>query len=128
MPNVVHVPVHSAASRPVIRVRAGWHGIVDVGFDVDKHAGERHVAAVYQLRDYAELEHLTAPDGRVTSMFYDNGLVRHAERGEGVYFTPAGILSAGQPRQRGTQLIHWDDWAFDDYHLFTDALRLPEDF
>jgi len=115
-------------ARPVIRVRAGWHGIVDVGFDVEKHPGERHASKAIVLHRYAELERLPTDDGRITSMFYDNGLVKHAERREGVYFTPAGILSAGQPRQRGTQLIHWDDWDFDDTHLFPHALRLPSAF
>jgi hypothetical protein len=61
-------------------------------------------------------------------MFYDNGLAKKAQRPEGVFFTPAGLLSAGQPRQRGTQLIHWDHYDFDDPHLFERTLRLPSSF
>lgn len=128
VPNAVETSRYNPGTRPVIRVRAGWHGIVDVGFAVDKHANEPHTAVSYQLTPYEALERTVTPDGRATSIFYDNGLVKKAQRGEGVIFTPAGILSAGQPRQRGTQLIHWDHWNFDDPHLFEKALRLPAAF
>lgn len=127
VPNVVEVPDEPDA-RPVIRVRAGWHGIVNVGFVTDKYPREHHAQACYTLEPYEHLERLCTPDGQVTSMFYDNGLVKQAQRKEGVYFTPAGILSAGQPRQRGTQLILWDDWDFDAATLFEQALRLPSEF
>ena len=33
------------------------------------------------------------------------------------------MLSAGQPRQRGTQLILWDQWDFDDPQLLARGLR-----
>jgi len=99
-----------------------------VGYAVNKHPAEPHGTAVYTLRPYEALERIVTPGGDVTSMFYDNGLVRHAQRKEGVYLTPAGILSAGQPRQRGMQLIAWEDWNFDAPHLFENALRLPSDF
>jgi len=127
VPNAVETG-GDAQAHPVIRVRSGWHGIVDVGYRVDKHPEERHATTRYTLQPYDRLEALPTPDGGVTSMFYDNGLVKEAQRREGVYFTPAGVLSAGQPRQRGTQLIHWDDWDFDDPSLFEQALRLPERF
>jgi hypothetical protein len=61
-------------------------------------------------------------------MFYDNGLVRHAQRPEGVFFTPLGMLSAGQPRQRETQLIYWDQYDFDDPDLLSRLLNLPSSF
>ena len=109
-------------------LRAGWHGIVDVGYVVDKYEDEAHKPGSYRLRKYDELENLETPAGRLTSMFQDNGLVKGARRPEGIYFTPAGLLSAGQPRQRGTQLIHFDNWDLDDPHLFEQALRLPSDF
>ena len=127
VPKAVAAP--DADQRPVIRCRAGWHGIVDVAFAEGDHAKEVTRQVEYTLRSYDELERLTLPDGRrVTSMFYDNGLVKKAQRREGVFFTPAGLLSAGQPRQRGTQLIHWDHYDFDDPHLFERTLRLPSSF
>jgi hypothetical protein len=123
------VAVTAAAARPVIRCRAGWHGIVDVAFTEGAHAKEVARQVEYALRPYDDLERLDLADGRgVTSMFYDNGLVKKAQRPEGVFFTPAGLLSAGQPRQRGTQLIHWDHYDFDDPHLFERTLRLPRCF
>jgi hypothetical protein len=141
VPKAVAVP--DANARPVIRCRAGWHGIVDVAFAEGAHATEVARQVNYALRPYDELERLPLPDGRgdggddgvgvgvvggFTSMFYDNGLVKKAQRPEGVFFTPAGLLSAGQPRQRGTQLIHWDHYDFDDPHLFERTLRLPSSF
>ena len=129
VPKVVVTPAHGAAARPVIRCRAGWHGIVDVAFAEGEHANEVARQVEYALRPYDELERLPLPNGGgVTSMFYDNGLVKKAQRPEGVFFTPAGLLSAGQPRQRGTQLIHWDHYDFDDPHLFERTLRLPASF
>ncbi len=128
VPNAVQVSKLPSASRPVIRVRAGWHGIVDVGYQVQKYNDETHSRASYMLEPYEALERTHTTDGQVTSIFYDNGLVKQAQRPEGVFFTPAGLLSAGQPRQRGTQLIHWDNWNFDDPHLFERALRLPDGF
>ncbi|RJP40417.1 MAG: hypothetical protein C4547_02875 [Phycisphaerales bacterium] len=65
---------------------------------------------------------------RVGSMFQANGLVRGAERLEGKLLAGTGMLSAGQPRQRGTQLLHWDQYDFDDPHLLERCLRLPEGF
>ena len=127
VPNAVDVP-QDATAHPVLRVRAGWHGIVDVGFEENKDPDEPHHAANYRLTPYEQLEQLRTPNGQLTSMFYSNGLVKGAQRKEGIYFTPAGMLSAGQPRQRGTQLILWDDWDFDDAHLFEQALRLPREF
>jgi hypothetical protein len=38
------------------------------------------------------------------------------------------MLSAGQPRQRGTQLIHFDEFDFDDPKLLEKLLRLPDEF
>lgn len=115
-------------ARPVVRARAGWHGIVDVAMTEAGHQSEVVEMRKYVLRPYAELERLELGNGRYTSMFQDNGLVKGAQRLEGVFFTPIGILSAGQPRQRGTQLIHWDHYDFDDPQLFTRTLRLPGDF
>lgn len=114
--------------RPVVRARAGWHGLIDVAMSEGTHADEPRVTVPYTLRPYSELEHLPLPTGGYTSMFYDNGLAKGAQRPEGIFFTPVGILSAGQPRQRGTQLIHWDHYDFDDPHLLERTLRLPSTF
>ena len=57
-----------------------------------------------------------------------NGLVRGAERLEGTLFKPLGMLNAGQPRQRGTQLIQWDQYDLDDPRLLEKTLRLPASF
>lgn len=115
-----------AGHRPVIRAHAGWHGIANVAMNESGHETEVHGEASYTLRPYHELEALSTPDGRTVSMFYDNGLVKGAQRLEGVFFTPLGLLSAGQPRQRGTQMIHWDHHSFDDPALLDTLLRLPE--
>lgn len=112
-------------TRPVIRARAGWHGLVDVANAEGKHGPEVAQTQKYTLLPYDELEHLHTPDGRVTSMFGADGLVKGAKRLEGIFFRPLGMLAAGQPRQRGTQLIHWDQYDFDDPNLFAKTLRLP---
>lgn len=113
------------AGQLVIRAAAGYHALIDIAFSDGTHRFEESTTGEYVLRPYEELTHLELPDGRKTSMFYDNGLVKGAHRVEGVFFTPIGILSSGQPRQRGTHLIHWDDWDFDDPNLFEQALRWP---
>jgi len=122
------VPDDAQGRRPSIRCAAAYHAIIDVDCSEARHPNEVRQSYAYDIRPYDELERLPLPDGRITSMFYDNGLVKGAQRVEGVLFTPAGILSAGQPRQRGTQLIHWDHWLLDDPTLFAQALRLPSDF
>ena len=117
-----------AGAHPFVRCRAGSHAIVDVDF-VNRRPNEPVSQTVhYALRSYDELEQLRTPDGRTVSMFLDNGLVRGAERLEGAIFTPLGMLSAGQPRQRGTQLINWDRFDFDDPRLLEHTLRLPKSF
>lgn len=118
----------TAGERPIVRCRAGTHAVVDVDF-VNRNPDEPVARTLpYQLRSYDELEQLRTPEGRTVSMFLDNGLVRGAERLEGAIFTPLGMLSAGQPRQRGTQLINWDQFDFDDPRLLERTLRLPASF
>ena len=118
----------SAGERPIVRCRAGTHAVVDVDF-INRRADEPvNDTRAYELRSYDELEQLRTPDGNTVSMFLDNGLVRGAERLEGAIFTPLGMLSAGQPRQRGTQLINWDQFDFDDPRLLERTLRLPRSF
>ena len=113
---------------PLLFSRAGYHGLAGVGFDRSELA-ERTIGEIrpYCLRDYHELEHLPIGDG-FGSMFDAKGLVRGAERLEGTMLSLTGMLNAGQPRQRGTQLLHWDDYDFDDPHLLEESLRLAPDF
>lgn len=109
-----------------------WTGARD-HMVLDITAGEQRTKQIanklgYQLRPYDDLELLELPDGGKTSMFYPDGLVKGAERAEGVLLAATGMLSAGQPRQRGTQLIMFDAYDFDDPRLLEKVLRLPADF
>jgi len=127
LPEVVDVPA-VGERRPILFSRAGYHGPAGITFD-RKELADRTVRAerAYQLRRYDELEHLSVDDG-YGSMFLDNGLVRGAERLEGALLALTGMLSAGQPRQRGTQLLHWDQYDLDDPHLLETCLRIPSGF
>ena len=108
-----------------VRARAQWHGIIDLNAAAERPADEIVEQHTYALRPYHDLEHLPLPGGGYTSLFAENGLVKHAWRLEGIAFTPIGILSAGQPRQRGTQLLQFDQYDMDDPNLFPAALRWP---
>ncbi len=61
-------------------------------------------------------------------MFGADGLVHNAGRPVGYLLAPTGMLSAGQPRKRGTQRVRWDDYLFDDPHFLERTLRLPRKF
>lgn len=114
--------------RPLFFVRAGFHLPASVRFtppaSLDLAAAP---SETYALASYRELETLPF-DGRPVGLFDDTGLVRGARRLEGTMLTPLGIYQAGHPRQRGTQLIHFDQADFDDPTLYDTYLRLPEDF
>ncbi|MFQ5415194.1 MAG: hypothetical protein ACE5E6_12125, partial [Phycisphaerae bacterium] len=120
------LPDDKTRPRPVIYVAAGYHEVCRVTFaDPAQRDGVRVVAdAAYALMDYRVLERLPLGDG-VASMFGADGLVHGAGRPEGYLLAPTGILSAGQPRQRGTHRIRWDDFLFDDPHLLERTLRWP---
>lgn len=115
-------------ARAFVRCRAGSHAVVDVNFNREKNNEPIVATQFYQLRDYDELERLKTPNGPIVSMFEPNGLVRGAGRFEGDVFNSLGMLSAGQPRQRGTQLVQWDAYDFDDPHLYEKTIRLPKGF
>ena len=127
VPECVEVP-KNAAGRPILFGRAGYHAIAGISFD-RRQLEKRQVAERrgYRLRPYDELEELPTPYG-LGSMFGADGLVHFAGRPEGWLLAGTGMLSAGQPRQRGTQLIRWDQYDFDDPHLLEKCLRLPKDF
>jgi len=76
------------------------------------------------LADAAELERLPLGDG-FASFFRADGLVRGAERPESTMMFPSGLYHAGTPRMRGTHLIHFDQYDYDDPQLLEKLLRLP---
>lgn len=113
---------------PIILSPAAAHVPVGVTFD-DSILKDRTILATnpYLLQPYELLENMPTPFGRA-SMFGSDGLVHNAGRAEGWLMAGTGMLSAGQPRQRGTQLICWDKHSFDDPHLLESSLRIPKDF
>lgn len=121
-------PSADPVQRPLVFSRAGNHHVTSVAFDPrllqDNRIPSRRT---YLLRPYDELENLPTPSGSA-SMFGPDGLVHNAGRLEGWWLAPTGVRSAGQPRQRGTQLICFDKLSFDDPHLLEKMLKLPEDF
>lgn len=127
VPETVEVPVEGSM-RPIIFSRAGYHGLAAVSFDRAEIV-KRSVQAArsYELQSYDVLERLPTAYGH-GSMFGADGLVHYAGRREGWLLAGTGMISAGQPRQRGTQRICWDQYDFDDPHLLDKCLRLPADF
>lgn len=120
--------VPKAGGRPMIVSRAGTHNPVVVSYDGSILDNKRILRkARYTLQPYDRLENMPTDFGRA-SMFGPDGLVHYSGRAEGWLMAPTGMRSAGQPRQRGTQLICWDRLDFDDPHLFDNALRLPDGF
>jgi hypothetical protein len=119
--------VGSQAGRPLVLLSAGYHEVCQVKFDSSEQADllEIKEEITYQLADYGILDALPLGGG-IASMFGPDGLVHHAGRPEGFLLVPSGILSAGQPRKRGTQRIRWDDHLHDDPHLLENTLRIPK--
>ncbi len=117
--------------RPMLFVRAGFHLPAAVRYQWPTEVLQKSPRESYALRAYGELENLPYRDEageRRASLFTETGLVRGAARLEGALLTPLGLYRAGQPRQRGTQLIHFDQADFDDPALYATYLRLPEPF
>jgi hypothetical protein len=79
----------------------------------------------YNLIPYESLENLPFQDYHI-SLFDENGLVRKADRLECTLLAPSGLFHAGHPRQRNTQLIYFDQAAFDDEKLFEQYMRMPD--
>ncbi len=140
VPETVDVPSNHPG-HPILFSRAGFHGPAGVTFDASELDSRTVLARrAYGLHCYDELEQLPiggaeaadaagdTPHGGIGSMFEPNGLVRGAGRLEGKLLVGTGMLSAGQPRQRGTQLLHWDQYDFDDPHLLERCLRLPDGY
>ncbi|HPF39067.1 MAG TPA: hypothetical protein P5081_06510 [Phycisphaerae bacterium] len=121
-------PANASVPRLNVISRAGYHDVVAIEPENEattngNGAATRH----YTLEPYDTLENLPTRFGRA-SMFGPDGLVHNAGRLEGWLLAPTGMRSAGQPRQRGTQLVCWDALNFDDPHLLEKTLRLPNDF
>ncbi len=122
------VNVGSDAGHPVVYIDAGYHEVCRIEpFDVSLCTVPIVDSRVYKLHDYGVLDRLALDDG-VFSMFGADGLVHDAGRSEGYWLAPTGILSAGQPRKRGTQRIRWDEYTFDDPRLLEKTLRFPAGF
>ncbi|MBK8267239.1 MAG: hypothetical protein IPK83_02595 [Planctomycetes bacterium] len=117
----------NASIRPVIISPAAYHVPVGIQFAETSTQSTTLTRHRYDLLPYEMLENMPTDFGRA-SMFGADGLVHNAGRGEGWLLAGTGMLSAGQPRQRGTQLICWDKHAFDDPHLLENILRLPRGF
>ncbi len=113
------------AARSVIYYTAGKHQFVTVRPATQMSEQDRAAPReTYRLLPYETLEKLPFGDHRA-SLFDENGLVRNAHRPECTLLAPSGLFHAGHPRQRGTQLIYFDQAEFDDSKLFETYLRLP---
>ena len=110
---------------PTLWVRAGGHILAKVTAGSTAELKAETPSEPWTLRAYDELEAL--PFGsRRASMFGADGLVRGADRPEARLLYPTGIYHAGTPRERGTQLTHFDQHNFDDPRLLEQLLRWPE--
>jgi len=118
--------LETGVTRPLLLTSSGYHEVIQVKFDALAAMASLEIAedALYRLADYETLDALPLGDG-IASMFGPDGLVHGAGRPEGFLLAPSGILSAGQPRKRGTQRIRWDDYLHDDPRLLEETLRLP---
>ncbi len=116
----------SNAARPLVLSAAGYHEVCRVEFDAAEAIDTMDIAEdrPYRILDYETLDRLPLGGG-IGSMFGPDGLVHNAGRPEGYLLAPSGMLSAGQPRKRGTQRIRWDDYLHDDPHLLEKTLRIP---
>jgi len=126
-PGPASQPAHRAR-RAALYCSAGYH-LCEAIRDWDGVQASADVATSrrYRLAPYRQLETIKIL-GDYYSMFGPDGLVPGAGRTLGVHMMPLGVLSAGQPRQRGTQVIHFDETDFDDPGLLDRYLRLPSGF
>lgn len=120
------LPDRLEGRRPVLYCWGAYHlpGKAAIGLDSVPLEGECLGSKIYRLEPYRKLEIMTDPD-HPSSVFDRDGLVRGADRMEAYLLAPTGIFHAGTPRQRGTQLIHFDQEDFEDPKLFEEHLRWP---
>ncbi len=109
--------------RPVIFSAAGRHMPLSIGRESQIPA-RAHVTETRELllQPYERLEE-GGPDG--LGIFEADSLVAGADRPEAMMLFPTGLFHAGTPRRRGAQLIHFDQYDWDDPALLDKALRLP---
>lgn len=110
--------------RVVAYFSAGHHQLVSVRAASERVPEAQDSAGRYRLHTYDELEALPLA-GQAVGLFGEDGLVRNADRQECALLTPSGVYHAGHPRQRGTQMIYFDEADFDDPRLLERYLRLP---
>lgn len=122
-PESVRVP---EGGRPVIFSAAGNHQPLHIGAEseIDELVKKLRTTHPMQLRDYAELTR-GGVDG--LGIFGPDKLVVGADRAEAMMLIPTGLYHAGTPRRRGAQLIHFDQYDFDDPRLLEKHLRIPKD-
>jgi hypothetical protein len=120
------LPDPEEGQRPILFCWGAYHlpGKIALGEYRDIVKGTNMGEKGYELLPYHALE-ATELDGVPVGVFNRNGLVYGAGRPEGLLLSPSGIYYAGHPRQRGTQLIHFDQEDFEDPDLFVDRLRWP---
>lgn len=120
------LPDRLEGRRPVLYCWGAYHlpGKAAIGLDSVPLEGENLGSRTYRLEPYRSLELVTNPD-HPRSVFDRDGLVRGTDRMEAFLLAPTGIFHAGTPRQRGTQLIHFDQEDFEDPKLFEEHLRWP---
>ncbi|RMF72426.1 MAG: hypothetical protein D6744_16845, partial [Planctomycetota bacterium] len=116
-------------SRPLLILQAGTHEPLRFAMTTDPRSTIAQIKEehAYVLDDYEALDHMPF-EGGYASMFGPDGLVHNAGRAEGYLLAPTGMLSAGQPRKRGTQRVRWDEYLFDDPTLLSQTLRIPRAF
>ncbi|MCG3195615.1 MAG: hypothetical protein HUU16_09125 [Candidatus Omnitrophica bacterium] len=111
---------------PILFCWAAYHlpGKIALGRVEEFAKGKRLGEKRYALLPYAELEN-SEWNGISLGVFNPQGLIWGGGRREGLLLSPSGIYYAGHPRQRGTQMIHFDQEDFEDPNLFTEHLRWP---
>ncbi len=111
------------SERLVIFSEAGRH----MQLSIRRESDIAGAANVVQERAMAvkpyELLETGACDG--LGIFNSDTLVAGADRAESWMLIPTGLYHAGTPRRRGAQLIHFDQYDFDDPQLLEKNLRLP---
>jgi hypothetical protein len=111
---------------PLLFCWAAYHlpGKIAIGEISEFTQGDSLGDKGYDLLPYRALE--TAEwKGTEVGVFDYDGLIYGGARREGCLLSPTGIYDAGHPRQRGTQIIHFDQEDFEDPDLFINRLRWP---
>jgi hypothetical protein len=113
-----------AGERPVIFSSAGNHQPLHIGSQSEIPILAPSIAEqrISQLRPYDELT-VGGADG--LGIFGRDKLVVGSDRPEAKMLFPTGLYHAGTPRRRGSQLIHFDQYDFDDPRLLEKHLRIP---